>query len=77
MRVWREPREVWGPSVGAGFGDLDGLRGIVRHVGSGSETAFAGALELFRLLSGLAADPGGPGGSGQPATTSGTPASDR
>ena len=68
MRVWREPREAWGPSLGTGLGDPDGLRGVVRHVGSGSETAFAGAHELFRLLSGLAADPGG---SGQPATTSG------
>ena len=50
IRMWRGG-DAHATARGAPDPD-SGIRGVLRHVGSGSESAFAGPDELLRLLGG-------------------------
>jgi hypothetical protein len=50
---------VWEPADLGGHGD--GLRGVVRHVASGTEATFASEAELLAYLRAGVTDPGAPG----------------
>jgi hypothetical protein len=66
VRVWRPVGE--GPGDDPATASVQEMRGIVRHVGSGTESPFEGGDELVHLL-GRPADP--MGGRGRPPAAAG------